>query len=97
MNDITIAVYKHSTEAKMTVTATFTESLIPEMILRLVVEKIAERYVEERYLELIAKLDQGAIANLAVAEASKKIAEEIRMRPVVIREPGNTVNNFSLL
>jgi hypothetical protein len=67
--------------------------------MRLVAEKIAERYVEEHYAEIVAKLDQQAIANLAVADSGKKIAEEIRTRPVVLREPGNrtTVNKFSLL
>jgi hypothetical protein len=55
---------------------------------------LAERYVEENYPALVAKLDQQAIANLAVADAGKKIAEEIRTQPVVLRE--RTVNNYSV-
>jgi hypothetical protein len=59
-----------------------------------VVEKIAERFVQENYAELVSKLDQQAIANLAIADSGKKIAEEIRTRPVVLSSPGRkTVNN----
>jgi len=91
--------YTHADDTKITLAATFQDAIchqMPMALMRLVAEKIAERYVEENYTEIVAKLDQQAIANLAVADASKKIAEEIRMRPVVIKEPGDTVNNFSL-
>ena len=57
---------------------------------------VAEKYVAEHYAEIVAKLDQNAIANLAVADAGKKIAEEIRTRPVVYRERGDTHNRCSI-
>ena len=50
-------------------------------IAHLIAEKIAERYVAEHFAEIAAQLDQNAIANLAVAEASKKIAQEIERSP----------------
>lgn len=55
-----------------------------------IVEAIAERYVQEHYIEIAAKLDQNAIANLAIAEASKKIAEEIERHPTVVHQKGDT-------
>jgi hypothetical protein len=60
------------------------------LLVREIAKAIAERYVSEHYAEIAAKLDQNAIANLAIAEASKKIAEEIRQHPTVIREKGET-------
>jgi hypothetical protein len=48
--------------------------------------EIAERYVHEHYAQIAAKLDQNAIANLAIAEASKKIAEEIQRRPNIVKQ-----------
>lgn len=65
-------------------------------LLSRIIGLIAERYVEEHYSEIVAKLDQNAIANLAVADAGKKIAEEIRTRPVVYREKGDTYNKRSI-
>lgn len=47
---------------------------------------IAKRYVDEHYGEIVARLDQNAIARLAIADAGKKIAEEIRSSPTIIRE-----------
>ena len=58
----------------------------PEAIFREVVNQIATRYVEEHYGEIAAKLDQNAIASLAIADAGKKIAEEIERKPTVLRE-----------
>ena len=55
-------------------------------IYKLICERIAERYVDEHYIQIAAKLDQNAIANLAIAEASKKIAEEIQRRPNIVHE-----------
>jgi hypothetical protein len=46
-----------------------------------VVRLVAIRYVEENYSQLVAKLDQQAIANLIIAESGKKIAEEIKLTP----------------
>jgi hypothetical protein len=48
--------------------------------------QIAERYVTEHYAEIVSKFDQNAIANLAVADAGKKIAEEIRTQPMVLHD-----------
>lgn len=59
-------------------------------VLSRVAQAIADRFVEEHYIEIAAKLDQNAIANLAIAEASKKIAEEIERHPTVIHEKGDT-------
>src|SRR2546429_99451 len=57
-----------------------------DAIHELVCRVIADRYVQEHYAEIAAKLDQNAIANLSIAEASKKIAEEIQRRPNIVRE-----------
>ena len=70
----------------------------PEAIFQEVVRQIAARYVEEHYAEIAARLDQNAIATLAVADASKKIAEEIQRRPTIIHEKGDTqVFQFGIL
>ncbi len=50
-------------------------------IIQQIVRLVAERYVQENYPQLVAKLDQQAIANLVIAESGKKIAEEIRLTP----------------
>lgn len=63
-------------------------------ILEIIAQKVADKYVEEHYGEIAARLDQTAIANLAIADAGKKIAEEIRAKPTVIREQGTTINNY---
>jgi hypothetical protein len=55
-------------------------------IYKLICDRVAEKYVEEHYIEIAAKLDQNAIANLAIAEASKKIAEEIQRKPNIVHE-----------
>jgi len=60
-----------------------------------IIERVADRYVEEHYTELAMRLDQQAIANLAVAEAGKKIAEEIRVRPTILREGPAVVNHYT--
>jgi len=82
---------------KTTVCATFEDypNVLGSALLQAVVEKLADRFVEENYTQLAAKLDQQAVANLAVAGAGKKIAEEIRTRPVVYRERGSTYHHFS--
>lgn len=51
-----------------------------------ILRAIAQRFVEEHYAEIAAKLDQQAIANLAIAEAAKKIAEEIQRQPNIVHE-----------
>jgi hypothetical protein len=85
-------------EDKFVVAAIFESypALMGEAILHEVVRLISERFVEENYASLVSKLDQQAIANLAVADSGKKIAEEIRQRPVVYRERGNTTTNYSI-
>lgn len=55
-------------------------------ILGEIATKIADRYVEEHYAEIVAKLDQNAIASLAIADAGKKIAEEIRSKPSILHD-----------
>lgn len=65
-------------------------SQLPEIIFAEVVRLIAQKYVEDHYEEIAAKLDQNAVASLAIAEAGKKIAEEIRSKPTVIHEKGDT-------
>lgn len=95
--EIEVKMYRSSNDYKITLAATFENAIcgsMPSAIMKLVAEKIAERYVDEHYAEIVARLDQQAIANLAVADSGKKIAEEIRTRPVVIQEPGNTTFNI---
>ena len=88
----------NSLEDKIVVTAVFDKYpvLMGDAILHEVVHLIAERFVEENYASLVSKLDQQAIANLAVADSGKKIAEEIRQRPVVYRERGNITTKYSI-
>lgn len=83
---------------KFTVTAIFDDhpNLMGSALLNEIVQQIAKKYVEENYAQLVSKLDQQAIANLAVADSGKKIAEEIRTRPVVYKERGNTHNRYSI-
>jgi len=51
-----------------------------------IVRQVATKYVEENYQKLASLLDQQAIANLAIADAGKKIAEEIRSKPTVLHD-----------
>jgi hypothetical protein len=83
---------------KVVVAATFSDypTLMGSAILNEIVRQIAEKFVEENYASLVSKLDQQAIANLAIADSGKKIAEEIRTRPVVYRERGNTFTRNSI-
>lgn len=74
----------------MQIAATIQDSManvMPEVIMDRVASLIAERYVAEHYAEIAARLDQNAIANLAIADAGKKIAEEIRTKPIVVQGP----------
>ena len=103
---IEVKYYQHQSisdpqDDRVTLAATFHQDdmlspkLYAEFLYQRIGELVAERYVAEHYAELVAKLDPQAIANLAIADAGKKIAEEIRTRPVVYREKTN--NHFSLL
>jgi len=97
-DDVTVKVYTSPPgEDTMTIAASFSPSQcvtarFPDFLIDKVVTLIAERYVSEHYAEIITKLDQQAIANLAIADAGKKIAEEIRTRPVVITQTKNEVS-----
>lgn len=72
-------------------------NLLPFAIVDLIASKIADKFVEEHYAELAAKLDQQAIANLAIADSGKKIAEEIRTKPTVLHDGcKTTVNRYSI-
>lgn len=83
---------------KVTVAATFQDFpyLMGSALANEVVHLLAERFVTENYASLVSKLDQQAIANLAVADSGKKIAEEIRRRPVVYPERGDTYTKLSI-
>ena len=101
---IQVTSQRYADRPAIAITATVSDSdmmlnRVQDAILANICERIAERYVEEHYAEIAARLDQNAIANLAIADAGKKIAEEIRTKPTVIREPGNrtVVNKFSIL
>lgn len=91
--ELTISNYPHP-DGSETICAKFspyaTIQYLKEAILDKIASAIAERYVADHYVDIIAKLDQNAIANLAVADAGKKIAAEIRTHPVVFREQGDT-------
>ncbi len=93
MNDSSISVVSipDAGDSKINIVATIDQYTIardlPHAIFREIAERIAARYVDEHFAEIAAQLDQNAIANLAVAEAGKKIAEEIRSRPTIIRQP----------
>lgn len=94
---VQVSSYRHPSDAKSCVTATFddymgTDRGFVDGLVSLIAEKIAAKYVEEHYGEIAARLDQNAIANLAIADAGKKIAEEIKTRPVILREPGARIN-----
>ena len=101
MSGIEVKTYRSPVDMKTTFAATIQDTLCEATafgLARLIAEKIADKYVEEHYVEIAARLDQQAIASLAIADSAKKIAEEIRMRHVLLREPEKrtTVNNFSL-
>ena len=46
-----------------------------KMFAELVAEKLAEKYVEEKYAELLGSLNPVAVANLAIAKAAGMVAE----------------------
>ena len=87
-----VTTYQSSLEGDTTVVkAKFnTMDVVRDYTVKAIVDRIcqavADRYVLEHYPELVAKLDQNAIANLAIAEASKKIAEEIQRQPNIVHE-----------
>jgi len=78
------------------ITAIFSDGLFFTRYATAIAEQIAkvlaERYVQEHYAEIAAKLDQQAIANLAMAKAAKDIAEEqINAQPPQVRIVKDTV------
>jgi hypothetical protein len=60
------------------------EDIAAREIFAEIVRLVAQKYVDAHYAEIAAMLDQQAIANLSIAEAAKKIAEQIALRPVPI-------------
>lgn len=87
---IKITTYGPSVTGDRSIMATFPQMTADRMmtieIVREIARAIAERYVDEHYQEIVALIDQNALANLAVANSAKKVAEEIRGKPTVIRE-----------
>jgi len=83
---IKLSTYPNHSSHQMNIVATFDDhpNLIADALIREIVELVAERYVKENYPQLVSLLDQQAIANLAIAESGKKIAEEIKARPIVL-------------
>lgn len=55
-------------------------------IIQEIVRAVADRYVTEHYGEIVSKIDQQAIANLAIAESGKKIAEAITAKPTILHD-----------
>lgn len=83
---IEIKTYRSPIDDRITLAATVSsmeliESYAAKVLIDRIVDLIAQRYVEENYPQVVAKLDQQAIANLVIAESGKKIAEEIRLTP----------------
>jgi hypothetical protein len=72
--------------AKVRVDDLISPNLTACALVNAIVEEVAKRYVEEHYAEIAAKLNQEAIANLAVAESGRKIAEELRAKPTILHE-----------
>src|SRR5258708_316501 len=84
-----------SDPSKMCVAAHFDNHLqvAAQLIEIEVVKQIAARYVEENYAQLVAKLDQVAIANLAIAAAGQAVAKEIGEHPIVVSHHSHTTNH----
>ncbi len=71
--------------AKISMSDVITENA-SVIIMKEICSAIATRYVQDYYPEIASKLNQNAIASLSIAEAAKKIAEEIRLKPTIIHE-----------
>lgn len=87
--DIKVQTYRSPNDFKTTLAVSFHDQLIESAtvaVFQRVIDFIAQRYVEENFPQIAAKLDQNAIANLAIAEASKKIAEEIQRQPNIVEK-----------
>lgn len=84
-----------SSPTKMCVAAHFDNYLegVAHLIETEVVKQIAARYVEENYAQLVAKLDQVAIANLAIAVEGQAVAKEIGEHPIVVSHHAHTTNH----
>lgn len=54
---------------------------LPEAIFHKIAQAIADRYVLENFQQIVGKLDQNAIANLVLASASKKVIEDLGLKP----------------
>ena len=86
-----------STTLAVKIPAAMFVSCLENQLICEITRAIAEKFVEENYAEIVSKLDQTAIANLSIAEASKKIAEEIHTRPVVIHDTKKEVYQRGIL
>jgi hypothetical protein len=59
----------------------YAENALLEEILKL----LAAKYVEDHYQEIVAGLNQKAIANLAISEIAKIVAERIQNPPQTVK------------
>jgi hypothetical protein len=79
--DIKTKVYPNPFDNSVTIGATFSDVLAlttSRELVSVICQKIADRFVEERYNEIVAKLDVQAIANLTIAQAASAVVEEIQ-------------------
>lgn len=60
------------------------EGALNKAVFEEIVAIVANRYVDAHFAEIVAKLDQNAIVNLAVAQCAKMIAEEIQRKPTYV-------------
>ena len=91
---MTVNIHKHPDRTRETFSVEFDPVLktASSEILCRIVAAIAERYVAEHYQEIVALIDQQAIATLAVAEAGAKIRETLERKiPDKVLEVERTV------
>ena len=89
MSELEVKVYRSAIEDKMTLVVTIEYAFLDvtaRETAHLIAKAIADKFVGEHYADIVANLNQEAIANLAIAEASKKIAEEIQRKPNIVSE-----------
>ena len=84
---IRISAQQSPTDMTTRITATISELVLqqaPMMVMEEIIRGIAARYVEENYAAIAAKIDQQAIANLAVAKAGQNISASIDLNTQAI-------------
>jgi hypothetical protein len=86
-DDFTITSYRDDTHRGVMVTASMMDTVMarytPEMlnaVMRAIADKLADEYVKSHGQEILAKLDQQAIANLTIAEAANGIRDAIHKK-----------------